>query len=182
MNDVIFLTGTIDYALADSIIRQIMEFSGKDTKDPVWILIDSTGGQTEAAFCILDAMRGCSRPVKTCCIGRAFSSAGLLLLAGPDGRYSLPHGRMMLHQPKLVDIPACSMTRLYQFSLSLQKKIDTFDGIVAECTGLDPYSVEQELSYDHYFSPEEALEFHMIDEVIPLSMICSPKNRCAPLI
>jgi ATP-dependent Clp protease protease subunit len=171
MCDAIFLTERIDYDISDAFIRKMLEFSAKGGDDPIWVFIDSPGGAVDPTFLIVDAMRGCPRPVKTCCIGRAYSSAGLLLLAGPDGRYSFPHGRMMLHQPKLISAQNCSLTALTALSLSLQNQIVTFDAIVSECTGHDEYSIEQELSYDHYFDVQEALDFRLIDSTIRLADI-----------
>jgi ATP-dependent Clp protease protease subunit len=177
MSDTIFLTGTIDYSTSNTFIQKLLELSAVDTKAPIWVLINSTGENVDAALIIINSMRECKRPVKTCCIGKACSSAGLILLAGPDGRYALADTKMMLHQPK-IQLPSFgSMQRLIELQLILERQIDAFDQIVEEGTGLSRVSVEHELSYDHYFSTDEALAFGMIDEVIPISEITTPEEK-----
>jgi ATP-dependent Clp protease protease subunit len=175
MTNLINVTGEINYEASETFIQKMLELSMEDTKEPIWVLIDSTGGHVDAAFLMLDAMRGCPRPVKTCCIGRAYSAAGMLLAAGTAGRYSLQHGRMLLHQPRLINTSDCSVNRLTALSVSLQNQISAFDEVISECTGLSTESAEQELSYEHYFTVKEALEFNLIDAVVDLSDIVKGK-------
>ena len=97
---IIFLGGEIYDGLANVIIAQLLFLESEDPEKDIHIYINSPGGSVSAGLAVYDTLQYIRCPVTTICIGQAFSMAALLMASGTKGqRYSLPHSRMLLHQP-----------------------------------------------------------------------------------
>ena len=162
---IIFLGTGIDDDVANSVIAQLLFLEADDPDKEIHIYINSPGGLVTAGLAIYDTMNYIKPPVSTICIGQAASMGALLLAAGEKGRrFSLPHSRIMIHQPSGgfqgqatdIEIQATEMLRLKE-SLNV---------ILARATGQEIGKIAVDTDRDFYMSGEQAKEYGLIDEVI----------------
>ncbi len=166
LKDRIILLGTaIDEHVANLICAQLLFLESEDPEKEINFYINSPGGSVTAGLAIYDTMQYISSPVATLCLGQAASMAALLLAAGEKGmRYSLPHGRILLHQPmggfqgqaSDIDIQAREIIRL--------KNI--LNNILAKHTEKDIKKIEEDTDRDYFMGPEEALSYGIIDKIL----------------
>ena len=132
---------------------------------PITLYINSPGGETTPRLCLYDTMNHVKSPVATLAFGAATNMALFLLSAGVKGqRYSLPHTRMVMGQPggaargqaSDIQVEAGELLRLRQFMF--QK--------IAQVTGKPEEEVAEDFKRDKFFSPEEAKEYGLIDNVL----------------
>jgi ATP-dependent Clp protease protease subunit len=139
-----------------------------ESEDPdkdIHFYINSPGGLVTAGLAIYDTMQYIKPQVETLCMGQAASMAAILLAAGHKGkRFSLPHARIMLHQPMGgfqgqatdVDIQAKEILRLRE----------DLNQIVVKHTGRAVEQIQKDTDRDFYMSGAQAKEYGLIDEVI----------------
>jgi len=97
---VVFLVGEVEDHMANIVVAQLLFLESENPEKDIHLYINSPGGSVTAGLAIYDTMQFIKPDVSTLCIGQAASMGALLLAAGADGkRYSLPHSRMMIHQP-----------------------------------------------------------------------------------
>ncbi|TBL80294.1 ATP-dependent Clp endopeptidase proteolytic subunit ClpP [Paenibacillus thalictri] len=162
---IVFLGSEINDQVANSITAQLLFLAAEDPEKEIYLYINSPGGSTTAGFAIYDTMQFVKPPVHTICTGFAASFAAILLLAGAKGkRFSLPNSEIMIHQPhggtqgQASDI-AISAKRILQIR-------DRTNRITAECTGQPLEKVERDMDRDYFMTPQEAVEYGIIDQVI----------------
>lgn len=166
LKDRIVLLGTpIDDHVANSICAQLLFLESENPEKQINMYINSPGGSVTAGMAIYDTMQYISAPVATLCIGQAASMGAVLLAAGEKGmRYSLPHSRIMIHQPmggfqgqaSDIAIQAKEILRLR----------GALNGILASHTSQTLERVEQDTERDYFMSGEEAAEYGLIDQVL----------------
>ncbi len=162
---IVFLGTPIDDNVANAIIAQLLFLEADDPDKDINIYINSPGGSVTAGMAIYDTMQFVKPDITTICVGQAASMGALLLTAGSKGkRYSLPHSRILLHQPmggfsgqaSDIDIHAREIMRLKQdLNLILQLH-----------TGQKLERLQQDTDRDFFMSGEQALEYGVIDKVI----------------
>ena len=97
---IIFITGEIDDALANTVVAQMIYLEAKDSTKDISLYINSPGGSVSAGFAIYDTMNYIKCDVSTICIGMAASMGAFLLSSGAKGkRFVLPNSEIMIHQP-----------------------------------------------------------------------------------
>ena len=166
LKDRIVLLGTpIDDHVANSICAQLLFLESESPEKQINMYINSPGGSVTAGMAIYDTMQYISAPVATLCIGQAASMAAVLLSAGEKGmRYTLPHSRIMIHQPmggfqgQATDI-AIQAKEIIRLRGEL-------NGILANHTGQTLEKVEQDTERDYFMSGEEACAYGLIDQVL----------------
>jgi ATP-dependent Clp protease protease subunit len=166
LKDRIVLLGTpIDDHVANSICAQLLFLESENPEKQIYMYINSPGGAVTAGMAIYDTMQYISAPVATLCIGQAASMAAVLLAAGEKGmRYTLPHSRIMIHQPmggfqgQATDI-AIQAKEIIRLRGEL-------NGILASHTGQTLEKVEQDTERDYFMSGEEACAYGLIDQVL----------------
>jgi len=143
----------------------LLFLESNDSKKDIQIYLNTPGGSVYAGLGIYDTMQYISAPVATLCLGQAASMAALLLAAGEKGmRYSLPHSRILIHQPMGgfqgqatdIDIQAREIIRLKA----------VLNKILARHTGTDLAKVEKDTERDYFMSASEAREYGLIDHVL----------------
>ena len=163
----IILLGTpIDDNVANLIIAQLLFLQAEGPGKDISLYINSPGGSVTAGLAIYDAMQTVSSPVSTYCIGQCASMGAVLLAAGAPGkRFALPHSRIMLHQPwggaqgTAADIEIQSREILRLRSI--------LNNILAAHTGRDLKKIERDTNRDFFMSASEALEYGVVDQVVP---------------
>jgi ATP-dependent Clp protease protease subunit len=162
---IIFLGTGIDDQIANVVIAQLLFLAYEDPERDISIYINSPGGSVTAGLAIYDAMQFVEPDVVTMCMGLAASMATVLLCAGNEGkRFSLPNstihqhpagGGMQGYAPD-VEIQA-------RYLLDSQRKVRE---IMAKHTGQPYERISRDFDRDHYFTPEEAKEYGIIDEIL----------------
>ena len=161
---IIFLSGEIDDATANTVVAQLIYLEGKDPAKDVSLYINSPGGSVSAGFAIYDTMNYIKCDVSTICIGMAASMGAFLLSSGTKGkRYSLPNAKIMIHQP-LGGAQGQASDIKIQAEHILRIK-DKMTHILAENTGKSYETIARDTDRDNYLSADEALTYGLIDRV-----------------
>ena len=162
----IFLEGKIDEERAGEFVRQILILNQENEEKAIRVLINSGGGEVSAGLMIYDAIQGSKAPVETYCIGHAYSMAAVLTACGGHGRYILPHGEMMIHEPILGERIGGNTSSIRAVSEGLLEMKNKLNQILALHTKKSEKENEAAVSYDHFFSAEEAVAFGLCDKVV----------------
>lgn len=162
---IVFLGSVVDDEIASLIIAQLLFLEAEDPKRDITLYINSPGGMVTAGLAIYDTIQYIRPDVSTLCLGQAASMGAMLLAAGAEGkRYTLPHARILIHQPMGgfkgqatdIDIHAKEILRL-------RHKLDE---ILAAHTGQPLEKIQVDTDRDFFMSGEEAVKYGLIDEVI----------------
>ncbi|MFO7728683.1 MAG: ATP-dependent Clp endopeptidase proteolytic subunit ClpP [Desulfonatronovibrio sp.] len=166
LKDRIVILGTpIDNNIANLICAQLLFLESENPDKEINLYINSPGGSVTAGMAIYDTMQYISAPVATLCLGQAASMGSLLLAAGHAGmRYSLPHSRILIHQPMGgfqgqatdIDIQAKEIIKLKS----------QLNEILAKHTGAELSKIEHDTDRDYYLSAQEAKDYGLIDNVL----------------
>lgn len=162
---IIFLSGPVHDAVSTLIVAQLLFLEAENPKKEIAFYINSPGGSVSAGLAMYDTMKYIRPAVSTMCIGMAASMGSLLLTAGEKGlRFSLPNSRVMVHQPSGgFQGQASDIERHAQDIIKMKRRLNE---IYVEHTG-QPYEIiEKTLDRDHFMSPEEAVDFGLIDKVL----------------
>ncbi len=162
---IIFLGTAIDDQVANLIIAQLLYLESENPDKEVYFYLNSPGGHVSSGMAIYDTMNFIKPDVYTVCMGQAASMAALLLAAGKKGkRFSLPHSRILIHQPlggfhgqaTDIDIQAREILRLK----------DELNRILSGLTGKSLEKIKMDTERDYYMTPEQAQEYGLIDEIV----------------
>ena len=162
---IIFLGSDIDDNMANVVMAQMLHLDAEDPDKDIQLYINSPGGVVTAALAIYDTMQFIKSPVSSICIGQAASAAAVLLLSGEKGkRYSLPHSRVLLHQPS-GGVQGTSMdVEIQTREMVRMRKI--LNEIIANHTGQPVKKIEKDTERDFILNAEEAKNYGIIDEII----------------
>lgn len=164
--NIIFLGTPIDDTVANLVIAQMLFLAAEDPQKDINLYINSPGGSITAGLAILDTMRFVEPDIVTICVGQAASMAAVLLAAGTKGkRYSLPHSRILIHQPSMSGL-AGQAADIDIYAKEILRMRETLNQILAETTGQPVEKVARDVDRDYIMSAEQALEYGMIDRVI----------------
>jgi len=162
---IIFLGTAIDDNVANTIIAQLLFLEADDPDKDIFLYINSPGGIVTSGLAIYDTMNYIKSPVSTICIGQAASMGALLLGSGAKGkRFSLPHARIMIHQP-LGGFQG-QATDIEIHAREILKMKDTLNQIMANHTGQPLEKIHADTDRDFFMSGEDAKQYGLIDEVI----------------
>ena len=161
---IIFLSGEIDDAVANTVVAQLIYLEAKDPDKDISLYINSPGGSVSAGLAIYDTMNYIRCDVSTICIGMAASMGAFLLSSGAKGkRYALPNSEIMIHQPlggaqgQASDIKIAA-----DHILKTRHKLNT---ILALNSGNPIEQIEADTDRDNFLSAEEARNYGLIDKV-----------------
>lgn len=162
----VFVEGEINAETACEFIKKIMLLNAEDSNKPIDVLINSPGGCINSGMLMYDVIQASKAPIRTYCIGKAYSMGAILLACGNHGRYVLPHGEVMIHEPLLGNRVGGNSSSIKSISESLLETKRKMNQILAKHTGQSEQEVEEATSFDHYFDPEESLKFGLVDEIV----------------
>lgn len=172
--NIIFLGQPIDDNVANLVIAQLLFLTAENPEKDISIYINSPGGSITAGLAILDTMRVVQPDIVTYCVGQAASMAAVLLACGAKGkRYSLPHSRILIHQPSLSGL-AGQATDIEIYAREILRMRDTLNRIIAEATGQPLERIERDVDRDYILEPAQALEYGLIDRIISSTSDVSP--------
>lgn len=166
LQDRIIILGTaIDDTVANLVVAQLLVLSHQDDKADIHLYINSPGGSVTAGMAIYDTMQYIPNDVATYCMGQCASMGSLLLAAGAAGkRSSLPHGRIMIHQPLAGMEGTATEILIHAEEFMRMKK--QLNGIYQKHTGQSLERLESDTDRDRFMGPEEAAEYGLIDKVL----------------
>ena len=162
---IIFLGTDVNDQVADALVAQMLFLEADDPEKDIQLYVNSPGGSVTAGLAIYDTMQQVSPDVITICYGLAASMGAFLLSGGTKGkRLALPNSRIMIHQPlggaqgQAVEIEIQAKEILYLK--------ETLNSLLAEHTGQNIEKISEDTDRDHFLSPEEAVEYGLIDKVV----------------
>lgn len=162
---IIFLNDEVNDHTANLVIAQLLFLANEDPKKDIYLYINSPGGSVVSGLAIYDTMQFIKPEVSTICVGLAASMGAMLLLGGAKGkRFSLPHSRIMIHQPWGGAQGQASDIEIQAKEILKSKKL--LNELISKHTGQKLDKVEKETDRDFYMSPEEAKKYGIIDAVI----------------
>ncbi len=173
---IIFLGGPVEDDIANLIIAQLLFLDSEDPEKEISLYINSPGGVITSGLAIYDTMRYVRAPVSTICTGIAMSMGAVLLAAGAPGRrFALPHSRIMIHQGS-GGFRGNTPDVFIQVK-EMEQLVRTTQEILAAHTGQSMDKVVKDTDRDLFLSPEQAVEYGIIDEVYKLPAIVPPKGK-----
>ena len=171
---IVFLGTPVDDDVANVVIAQMLFLESEDPDKEINLYINSPGGSVTAGLAIYDTMQYVKPPVSTICMGQAASMGALLLAASAKGRrLSLPHSRIMIHQPSGGFGGQASDIELHAKEiLRLKAKLNE---ILMKHTGQPLDRIEKDTDRDYFMGAGEAKEYGLIDEVVIKKPASPPK-------
>jgi ATP-dependent Clp protease protease subunit len=164
--NIIFLGTPIDDNVANLVIAQMLFLAAEDPQRDISLYINSPGGSISSGLAILDTMRFVEPDIVTICVGQAASMGAVLLAAGTKGkRYSLPHSRILIHQPSMSGL-AGQATDIDIYAKEILRMRELLNEILADCSGQPMERVGRDVDRDYIMDPEQAVEYGLIDRVI----------------
>jgi len=162
---VIFLVGQVNDHMANLIVAQLLFLESENPEKDIHLYINSPGGSVTAGMAIYDTMQFIKADVSTMCIGQAASMGALLLTAGAKAkRYSLPHSRVMIHQPLGGFQGQASDIEIHAKEiLSIREKLNK---VLATHTGQPIEKIAQDTDRDNFLSAYDARDYGLIDKVL----------------
>ena len=161
---IVFLGGEINDDTANLVVAQLLFLEMEDPDSDISLYINSPGGSVTAGMAIYDTMQYIRPQVRTVCVGMAASMGAFLLMAGEKGkRLALPNAEVMIHQPLGgAQGQATDVAIRAEWLMKTKKKMTA---MMAEMTGQSLKKIQADVERDYFMSAEEALEYHIIDEI-----------------
>lgn len=172
---VVFVVGPIDDYMANLVVAQLLFLESENPDKDIHLYINSPGGVITSGLSIYDTMKFIKPDVATMCIGQAASMGAFLLSAGTKGkRYSLPHSRIMIHQPsggaqgQATDIEIQAREILF-----LRERLNK---LMADHTGQSLDRIARDVERDYFMSAEKAKEYGIIDQILDKRVLPPSSN------
>ena len=161
---IVFLGGEINDAVANTVVAQLLFLEMENPDADINLYINSPGGSVTAGMAIYDTMQYIKPKVRTVCIGMAASMGAFLLMAGEKGmRMALPNSEVMIHQPLGgAQGQATDVQIRAEWLMRTKKKMTQ---MMADMTGQPLKKVQADCERDYFMSAQEALDYHIIDEI-----------------
>ncbi|GAA6969038.1 ATP-dependent Clp endopeptidase proteolytic subunit ClpP [Helicobacter pylori] len=162
---IVLLSGEINDSVASSIVAQLLFLEAEDPEKDIGLYINSPGGVITSGLSIYDTMNFIRPDVSTICIGQAASMGAFLLSCGARGkRFSLPHSRIMIHQPLGGAQGQASDIEIISNEILRLKGL--MNSILAQNSGQSLEQIAKDTDRDFYMSAKEAKEYGLIDKVL----------------
>ena len=164
-NRIVFLQGEIYTSNANELVMKLLYLQSENRRKDIHFYLNSPGGDVVASLAIYDTMQVLSCPVATYCVGQAASGAAVLLAGGSAGkRFSLPHARVMLHQPyggvngQISDIEIQAQ--------EINRNREMLNKILAHHTDQSITKIRKDTDRDFFLNAEEAKKYGLVDEIL----------------
>ena len=158
------LAGEVDADSVNALIRELRYLQRQDPEGEITMYINSPGGGVDSGLALYDVMQAVSCPIRTVCVGLAASMAALLFISGSQ-RDMLPHSRLMIHDPLIVQTGGSAL-RLKAVSDDLMETRQITARVIAEHSGKSLEEILEKTATDSFFRAEEAVAFGLADNII----------------
>jgi ATP-dependent Clp protease, protease subunit len=163
---IVFVGRQLDDEMANIVTAQLLFLASEDAEKEINLYLNSPGGSLNSALAIYDVMQHVQPAVHTICTGMAASGASLLLAAGAKGkRMALPHSQIILHQPWTGGIQG-QASDIDIHAREILRQRSELVRLYAELCGREAEQVERDIERDFYMTPQEAINYGVIDAVI----------------
>jgi ATP-dependent Clp protease protease subunit len=164
--NIIFIGTPIDDNVANLVIAQMLFLAAEDPEKDISLYINSPGGSITAGLAILDTMNLVEPDIVTYCLGQAASMAAVLLAAGTKGkRYTLPHSRILIHQPSMSGL-AGQAADIDIYAKEILRMRETLNQILADGTGQTVDKIARDVDRDYIMDSKQAVDYGIVDRVI----------------
>src|SRR6201987_2369279 len=165
-DSIIFIGTPIDDNVANVVTAQLLFLEAEDPERDISLYINSPGGSISAGLAVYDTMQFIRNDVTTICVGQAASMAAVLLAAGTaKKRFSLPHSRILIHQPWMGGIQG-QATDIEIHAKEILRIRSILNKILASHTGQPLERIEKDVERDYIMTADQSKEYGIIDEVI----------------
>jgi ATP-dependent Clp protease protease subunit len=165
-DSIIFIGTPIDDNVANLVTAQLLFLEAEDPERDISLYINSPGGSISAGLAVYDTIQFIRNDVTTICVGQAASMAAVLLAAGSaKKRFSLPHSRVLIHQPWMSGLQG-QATDIDIHAKEILRIRTILNKILAKHTGQGLERIEKDVERDYIMTAEQAKEYGIIDEVI----------------
>ena len=162
---IIFLGTAVDDHVASLTVAQLIFLEAEDPEKDIFLYINSPGGSVTAGLAIYDTMKYIKPDVATICVGMAASMGAVLLAGGAQGkRNSLPHAKIMIHQPWVGGLQG-QTSDIEIHAKEMVKTRDTLYNILAEHTGKTIEQLTKDCDRDYFLTADEAKDYNLIDNI-----------------
>jgi ATP-dependent Clp protease protease subunit len=162
---IVFVCGQIEDYMANVVVAQLLFLEAENPEKDIFMYINSPGGVVTSGLAIYDTIQYIKPKISTLCIGQACSAGSLLLTAGEKGmRYSLPHSRIMIHQPSGGYQGQATDIEIHAKETMKLKRM--LNNLYVKHTGQELDSIEKSMERDNFMDPEVAKSFGLVDEII----------------
>ena len=162
---IVFLVGPVNDGVANLVVAQMLFLESENPDKDIFLYINSPGGSVSAGLSIYDTMNFIKPDVSTMCMGMAASMGSFLLMAGAKGkRLALPNSRVMMHQPSGGAQGQASDIEIQ--AREIIKTREQLNRIYADRTGQKLERIASDMERDLWMSPNEALDYGLIDQVL----------------
>jgi len=163
---VIFCSGMVEDNMANLIVAQLLFLEAENPERPINMYINSPGGHITSGLAIYDTMNFIKSPIHTTVIGQACSMGSFLLMAGEKGnRAALPNAEVMIHQPS-GGVSRAQASDIKIHAEHILRTRDRLERIYSEKCGQPLETVRTAMERDNFMTPEQALEWGLIDKII----------------
>jgi ATP-dependent Clp protease protease subunit len=164
--NIIFLGTPIDDNVANLIIAQILFLAAEDPERDISLYINSPGGSITAGLAILDTMNLVEPDIVTTCVGQAASMAAVLLACGTKGkRFTLPHSRILIHQPSMSNLGG-QATDIDIYAKEILRMREVLNDILAKATDQPTDRISRDVERDYILEAEQAVQYGIVDRII----------------
>ena len=165
-DSIIFIGTPIDDNVANLVTAQLLFLEAEDPERDISLYINSPGGSISAGLAVYDTIQFIRNDVTTICVGQAASMAAVLLAAGsPKKRFSLPHSRVLIHQPWMSGLQG-QATDIDIHAKEILRIRTILNKILAHHTGQTLEKIEKDVERDYIMTADQSKEYGIIDEVI----------------
>ena len=158
------LVGEVTPEAVNALVRQLRHLQRQDPEGEITLYINSPGGSVDSGMALYDVMQAVSCPVRTVCVGLAASMAALLFVSG-QRRDMLPHSRLMIHDPLILQTGGSAL-KLKAVSDDLMETRQIIAKVIADHSGKPMEEVLAKTATDSYFRAEEAVAFGLADQIV----------------
>lgn len=161
----LMLSGEINMELAEKLIKNLLVLEAMSPTEPIYLYINSPGGDVDAGFAIFDIIRFVQPEIIAIGTGLIASAATLVLLASkPENRYALPNSRYLIHQP-LSQMQGVA-TDIEIHAQEIEKTKEKLNKLIAEETKSDIKKVVRDTDRDYWMSAEEAVDYGLVSKIM----------------
>lgn len=164
---IVHMSGEIEDRLATRVINQLFVLDSDEPDKPITVLLNSPGGSVTAGMAIYDVLRFVRPRIKMVCAGLCASIATIILVAADKGdRFTLPHARLLIHQPLIPMTVFGPASDLEITANEILKTRDRINRLLADATGQDLERITRDTERDHWMSSEEAVTYGLCDKIV----------------
>lgn len=160
-----FLFGEVTDDMAMAFAKEIARFQAEDPSEPVKVFINSPGGSVGAGMLIYDIIQTASVPIEMYCLGKAYSMGAIIFACGKNGRYMLPHSKVMIHEPLIQSGIGGKTSSVQTLASDMLRTKASLAEVLQKHTGQSAEKLEDVMKNDTFFTAQEAVDFGLADGV-----------------